>query len=462
MSWSLREKIIFLFLLVIIIASSLTAFWANKNIKGEFSHYLNKRQENYSESLANSLAEIYEQNGSWKGTVAHLVIRSGIRQGYLVRLLDKDKQAVEIINKKGIHHSYMMTRKMYYWHLLERETEQVKVYPILAQGKAVGYLETRLLSGGILAEQNYVFLTTLNQSLFFSTLIAFFLAALVGLFFSIQLTKPLGQLAFVANKIKDGNLSARFAGPTFIQELDSLSLSLNSLADSLEKQEMLRKRLTADVAHELRTPLATLQSHLEAIIDGVWQPSKERMESCHQEVLRLSRLVTSLEQLNQIENDILHVDLEKTKIKYLLETIITNFQCQYEGKGVELQFLCLDNPWLCLDKDKFTQIMVNLLANALKFTPAQGQVIVTAKEEKEKVIIEVKDNGEGIAPFDLPHVFQRLYRGEKSRSRQTGGAGIGLAITKALVQAQNGQISVSSILGEGSIFSLVFPKMREE
>jgi len=455
----LRDKLILSFLIVTVLSIIVTGFLANRSILKQFNSYLEIRQQEYSSDLVKALVEVYEHKGEWNPRMGNLVVRSGLREGYKVRLLDQNKKLIwGSLNGKHKNNLGSLHKKEML-EALGAESYLPKLYPIKSSGEVIGYLEVGYLRRGIFAGQDKAFIQALNKSLNLSAVIGIIFALFMSLFVSSNLSQPISRLVGIAEKIRDGDLAARFQGSTSTKELDNLSQSLNSLGRSLEKQEMLRRRLTADLAHELRTPLATLQSHLEALIDGIWQPTNEKLDSCHQEVVRLSRLVASLEQLNQLEHRVLVANLEELELKPLLQAIITNFAPQYEGKEISLDFICPNNPSVLLDRDKFTQVMINLLSNAWKFTPMGGRVTVEVQKKKDQVTIKVQDTGEGIAPEDLPHIFQRLYRGEKSRSRETGGVGIGLAIAKALVEAQGGRVRVESQLGKGSTFTLLFPRI---
>jgi signal transduction histidine kinase len=233
---------------------------------------------------------------------------------------------------------------------------------------------------------------------------------------------------------------------------------VNELARTLQGQKLLRKRLTADMAHELRTPLATLQSHLEALMDGVWEPDQPRLAGLHDETLRMSRLVSDMEDLARYESGALALARAETDVGELVWRILRNHQPQFDRKGVRLALAVADGPASAsLDADRASQAVINLLSNALKFTPEGGTVEVRVAATESGVEIRVRDTGIGIAAPDLPLVFERLYRADSSRSRSTGGSGIGLSIARAIVEAHGGTISATSEPGKGSEFRLLFP-----
>jgi two-component system, OmpR family, sensor histidine kinase BaeS len=254
-----------------------------------------------------------------------------------------------------------------------------------------------------------------------------------------------------------GNLGARAEFKTVTREIDNLSRSINYLAETLLQQEMLRKRLTSDMAHEIRTPLTTLKTHIEAIMDGIWEPTKDRLESCHEEIERITKLAEGLQNLAKIEQATLVVYKTKFDVSNELMKIVNSFEAMYRNKNLKTNTVIAYGIIANLDKDKFKQIMYNLLSNAYKYSRDAGYVSIRLEKENNFIKIEVEDNGIGIPDKDLPYIFERFYRGDVSRSRETGGAGIGLTITKTLVEAHGGRIDVESVEGKGSIFRLRLP-----
>ena len=252
-------------------------------------------------------------------------------------------------------------------------------------------------------------------------------------------------------------MTARIDEKSSTKEIVELTDSVNSLAQTLGKQEILRKRLTADVAHELRTPLATLQSHVEAFIDGVWVPDQKRLQGFHEEILRLSKLVGELEKLSKYEVENLALSKEQFEISGLIEGIAGNFAGEFKKKNIQLE-LNTEKQSIEADKDKISQVFINLLSNAIKYTPDGGKIEVHVSGLKDMVKVEVRDTGIGIFEEDLPYIFERFYRTDKSRNRATGGAGIGLTIVKSIVEAHKGSITADSMLKRGSVFTVVLPK----
>lgn len=319
-------------------------------------------------------------------------------------------------------------------------------------------LESGGAAGGAAGWSSHLELAVMQAigwTLFGSILIVVPVSILLGK----KLAGPLVRMKYSAEMMSRGHLGVR----TDIQgkdELASLGLALNRLAEQLQEQERLRIAMTENIAHELRTPLTTLKSHLSALRDGIWQPSPERYRVCLDEIGRLIGLVSDLEDLNALESGDFGLSCTTVHVGELLERCAELLSPAYAEKGVGLRTELVDDDLVMqADPDRMRQVLVNLLSNALKATPTGGNVVMSASPANGGVRFIVKDTGAGIAERDLPFLFERFYRGDRSRNRKTGGRGIGLAIVKALVQAHNGEVWAVSgdSVSEGSEFHVVIP-----
>ncbi|GMK41443.1 hypothetical protein PCCS19_44990 [Paenibacillus sp. CCS19] len=297
----------------------------------------------------------------------------------------------------------------------------------------------------------------LVQSVIWTAILGIVLAIVISLFVAQRITAPLIQMKSVAERMAKGELTSRTA-VNGKDELADLGHSLNHLAEQLVLQQQLRKTMTADAAHELRTPLATLKSHMEAMIEGVWEPTPKRLESCFEEIERLRFLVGDLEQLTEVESPNFKLILNEENIHSLVRHHIRANQAAFEKKGVALSFQDQGQVQASIDKMRFGQIVVNLLSNALKFTPAGGRVTVAVTEKHHMVSVSISDTGIGMDNKELAFVFERFYRADKSRDRKSGGSGIGLTIVKKLVEAHKGNIEIHSETGIGTKVEFHFPK----
>ncbi|MPN20802.1 Sensor histidine kinase ResE [bioreactor metagenome] len=242
-----------------------------------------------------------------------------------------------------------------------------------------------------------------------------------------------------------------------IEEMNTLVDSVNNLSSSLRKQEYLRKVLTKDMSHELRTPLTTLQGNLEGMIDGIWESTPERLQSCNEEVIRLYRLVGDLENLARIEEEQVILNNNEINIGELIASILSNFEKKFLDKNIKVHYKPKD-IFIHGDKDKLSQAIINIVSNSEKYTLEGGEVYLSISQEKNKVIIKLRDTGIGIDKEHLPYIFERFYRADESRARATGGSGIGLAITKSIIEAHKGSIEVNSKINEGTEFIMYLPK----
>jgi len=378
----------------------------------------------------------------------------------LIRLKDQDGQ---ILWDAQVHNHGMCSLMLA--NIAERMQSQFDNFQggyteesrtLTVSGEAVGSVDVGFYGPYSYSEVDLAFLKRLNQLLLIAAVLSMAIVAILGLVIARQLTGPITRAIQTTSRIANGHYTDRITEEKGPREIADLTESINGLAESLGRQETLRKQLTNDVAHELRTPLAVLQSHLEAMIDGTWQADQKRLESCHGEVVRISSLVKDLEKLTQIEQGNLSLQKEAFDLQALLMRISLNFQRDFASKNVQLS-IQVDPVIVQIDTDKLGQVFNNLLANALKYTNPGGSVRVYTRVVKHQVAVSIADTGIGIAPEDLVQIFERFYRADKSRTRETGGSGIGLAIVKSIVEAHGGLVTVKSQLGQGSVFQVTLP-----
>ncbi len=302
-----------------------------------------------------------------------------------------------------------------------------------------------------------------NRSLLWAGISAAALGTLLVWLLSRRTLAPLQALGAAARRLGRGDLSQRAetTGPTEIREL---AHSFNVMAEGLEEAERQRRNLTADVAHELRTPLSNIQGYLEAIRDGLVEPSPEAIDTIHSQALHLSRLVEDLRLLAQVEAGALQLQPSPVRVDELLQSSVEAVRPRAEGKEVDLTLEVEPSlPTANLDETRIAQVVGNLLENAITHTPEGGRVSVSARvlrqaqDEREAVEVTIADTGSGISSEDLPRLFDRFYRVDPSRDRSTGGAGLGLTIARRLVEAHGGAIEVESELGQGSRFTVRLP-----
>lgn len=297
----------------------------------------------------------------------------------------------------------------------------------------------------------------LIQSALLTALGTILLAVFVSFYMAKRIAAPLIAMRKVAEEITQGNWNSRISVEGK-DELADLGRALNHLTEELQKQEEYRKNLTSDIAHELRTPLATLKSHIEAMKDGIWKPTPERIHSCYEEIERLIHLVGDLEQLQGLESPGFKLQRKNENIVEIVKQSVKAMETAYFQKEVDLIHDAEGEVIAFVDRYRLTQILMNLLSNALKFTQHGGHVTVNVKDKSDHVLLIVEDTGIGIPSEEIPKVFERFYRVDKSRSRKLGGSGIGLTIVKKLVEAHQGSVCLKSKVGKGTTVYVSIPK----
>jgi len=307
-----------------------------------------------------------------------------------------------------------------------------------------------------------------TEALTIATLAAFVAAVLVSVFVSRQVVAPVREMMLASQRVAEGHYDERVnvtgdIGRDELDELGELALSFNQMAARLERVESMRRQLIGDVAHELRTPLATIKGSMEGLIDGVLPPDAETFQQIHREADRLQRLVDDLQELSRVEAGAYELHRRPVAVSALVADTLARLGRQFEEKDVSLQTdLPDDLPLVLVDQDRIDQVLLNLAGNALQYTPAEGKVRIAAQQQEGEVRIAISDTGIGIPAEHLPYLFTRFYRVDKSRSRAGGGSGIGLTIARYLVEAHGGRLWAESPgPGQGSTFTFTLPVAKE-
>lgn len=321
--------------------------------------------------------------------------------------------------------------------------------------------ETLMMMGdnqALVQDLNESFVRAVNEILLVAAAVALVAAVVISLFVTRRLVGPIQRMKAASERIAAGDYEERVA-VTSEDELGALARSFNQMAQTLAETEERRRRLIGDVAHELRTPLANVRGVMEGLVDGVLPPEPATFHQVEREVSRLQRLVQDLEALSRAEAGQTLLEQEEVDPAQFIGDAAERLRPQFREKGVALAVhVPPDLPPVTVDKWRMTQVMLNLLGNALQYTPAGGGVTVTAGQDGQQLVVRVADTGVGIAADHLPHLFERFYRVDKSRARAGGGSGIGLTITRHLVQAHGGHVwAESEGPGRGSAFTFTLP-----
>ena len=323
-----------------------------------------------------------------------------------------------------------------------------------------GMGNAEMLSDEVVADLNQSFRDTLYRTLFWSSLIAILLASVMSFYVSQRITQPIRQLVQASQHIAEGHYEHNIDLKTS-DEIGDLVQSFNAMAQTLAETETMRQRLIADVSHELKTPLASIKAYMEGLQDGVISATPETYQQIHHEATRLQRLVQDLQELSQVEAGQMTLAMQTCDLKEIAQASVDWLRPQFEEKSIELQLsLPTQAVSVHVDYDRLRQVFLNLLGNALQYTPEQGQVKVHLTTENEFAHIAIQDSGVGLTEADVKHVFDRFYRVDKSRARTSGGSGIGLTIARHIITTFGGKLWAESPgLDQGSTFHFILPRI---
>lgn len=323
-------------------------------------------------------------------------------------------------------------------------------YPFNYKDSKIGTIDVGRPKSIISSIEDKQFLRTINIVFAAAFLFSVIIAILSSSRISKKFLEPIYLIKENAKLIKNEKYKELNEVRTNTYELHDLSVSVKELAEKLEYQAALRKRMTSDIAHELRTPLATIQSHIEAFMDGVWEPNSEKLTIIHDEIFRLTKLIKDLSDLSNVESDEIKLKKSEINLSALMNNIAESFEPLFISKSINFKKEIQSNVKLSGDADRLNQVFTNILSNAYKYTNENGIVRVGLKQLKDVIRVTVEDTGIGIPKEDIKHVFERFYRSDLSRNRGTGGTGIGLTITKAYIEAHDGRIRIESEEGNGT------------
>lgn len=462
---SLNWKLAGALLLVVVVSVGLMAYLINVSTSAEFRQYESQSSQTYVENVASVLGSFYERDRSWTAV-----------DELLPDLLRSTGDRLVVTDDAGL----VVGDTADEW--LGETAVDVGLsggIAIVASGENVGnvYLFSSFSRGGrgfgrgagsqqssVSNEQN--FLDRVNMWLVIVAIMAAALALILGLILVRQILGPVKLLNRGARQVAGGNLAYRVEIGSK-DELGDLGRSFNTMAASLERAEVERRRMIADISHELRTPLTVIEGTVDGIQDGVFEADREHLDAIKEQTALLTRLTADLRDLSMVESGQLKLQLAATDLMDLVRRKILTFAVTAKDKGIELTSdLAQEVPQVEVDPARIEQVLGNLMTNAIRHTPGGGKITVSARVidrdtahgvDASSVVVSVADNGEGISPEHLPHVFERFYRVEESRSRGEGGAGLGLAIARQMVEAHGGTVWAESELGKGSTFHVALP-----
>lgn len=438
----------FLFLFAVSMVALSAAFFLRELMIEDFRDYLDGEMEDRAYRVIANLEGTYEKYSEWKEDIIAEDAIWAFMMGLEIKIKDMNDNVI-MDTEKAINklHPLMQRRIIAISETrASTKTGDFLPYPLFLGGKEIGRLEVKFL----LPEKEFIFIERSNKFLLISLFAVGGSAILFSIFFSRKLTNPIKKLDSAAKAISEGDLKSRveiFGS----DEISRLSETFNKMAQHLEKQESLRKKLITDVAHELRTPISAVRGEVEGMIDGLIPTDKQHLHSLYEEINRLRNILEGIEDLSQAEAGAIWLRKQIIKLRIFLNNIIERFTKLFLDKGISFEIQCDEELSMNADPDRLSQIIVNLLTNAMKATDRDGKIWINAGKKNSEVFVEVGDTGHGIRPEDIPFVFERFYKVSE------GGLGLGLAIAKDLAEAHGGRIEAKSTYGKGASFTVFIP-----
>ena len=443
---SISTKLILAFLSIGIISVAIIALTALWNTRTEFIRFLSDQTQT---DIITELSDYHRANGTWDGVETVLFQNRDLQQpgpgpGRMPFTLTDEKGVVVLSNER-----YQGGEKI-------SQSDLNTGTPITEDGKVIGILvPMRMPFEG--KPREVEFIERINLTLFYGALIGAVIALLLGTFLSRTLTRPIRELTQATHAVSEGDLSQQVPVRSS-DELGELAKAFNKMSAELSRSVNVRRQMTADIAHELRTPLSLILGHAEAVHDGVLQPTRENFEIIREEAVRLEQLVNDLRTLSLADAGELVINLQPVEPARLVQEVASLYRYQTQKKNISLE-LDLASPLSTLEADpgRMTQVLTNILDNALRHTPEGGAIVLSARQRDEQIEITIQDSGPGLPREELERIFERFYRTDSSRQREDGGSGLGLAIAKSIVQAHGGQVSAESEAGRGLKVIITLP-----
>ncbi|AFS79719.1 signal transduction histidine kinase [Gottschalkia acidurici 9a] len=458
MKIKLVNKLIASFSAVIILSITLGVIISNYSIDKNFNDYLKDKKNKKIEILVDTIENDFDiEKGMQYTRDIELLAKS---EGFYINVRDLNGRSIFETSKEYLQN----TEESLLLRYLEKSKERFekdyygeKSYDLVKYDKKVGDVTVGYYSVDNCGIRDLEMKNTIYNILIKTFIITLIIGIIISIFLAKHFSTPLKKMTEATNKIRGGNLKVQLDMKSSTYEINELCNSIDYLVKSLEDKDILRRKLTSDMAHEIRTPLTILQNTMEAFLYGVWEVTNERIESCYDEIIRLSKLVQGLKDIEKLEEVSMKLNFTKFNLNNEIKQLLDLFESQYESKDIKLNFKYKKEVIINSDKDKIRQVLINLLNNSYIYTNKCGEVEITLDETDKNIVISVRDNGIGISSEDIPFIFERFYRTDETRDRKTGGTGIGLTISKAIVETLGGNIKVYSKLGQGSTFITTLP-----
>lgn len=455
----MRRRLFLSSLVIILITLLLSMLSVNLVFQRQFSDYLTHTTEEALEQLPDRLSSSYLSKGGWDPQALNDLAHT-LPLGTEITLQEPSgKTILTLVNpmESMMHNSSGMGMGMgMSYSVQEWKTKTLNVNG--PQGILAIAIVHYPASARILNPADASFVSAIYRSLLLAGSLALLIGILLSYWTSRRLVSPLQRLTKAVHRVGEGHLDEQVPISTK-DEVGQLATAFNDMADNLKKQEYLRKQFTADIAHELRTPLTSIRSYIEAFQDGVLPADAENLTIINEEIERLVALSSDLKDLNVAEIGALKPNFAPINVEALLDKVIYKLYPLIQERGINLEW---EKPKQSIviqgDEHLLTRLFYNVIHNAYKYTQSEGQIGIGIENNTQDVRIRVRDSGMGIPEEDLPFIFERFYRADKSRARETGGTGIGLALVQQITLLHKGTIEVESNLGQGSEFTVILPK----
>jgi len=439
-------------LTVILVAILISLVW-----NYQFDQYLKGNLQRIAQGVAQIAAEAYPAYGGWTIETLSTIPRFGAMSGVAVQITDAHSSLIydDTTNYQSDGSQQAADAGN---HNILRPDGSVMTAPVVVSGVRVGTVRVWAYGeGALLTDRDRQFRSGSLTALTMAALVAVAFASLGGLWFSKRLVRPITEMTETVQALRQGDRSAR-TGFDGDDEIAVLGRTFDEMADAIEADRELERRLTADVAHELRTPLQAIQATVEAMQDGVLPADEERLGIVRDETVRLARLADAILELTRLERGSLPFEMHRIELAGTVRAAVDPYQALVEATDLTLDVDLAPGIYVVADADRLQQAVGNLVGNAARYTPAGGSIRVSVRTDNGCAIVEVSDTGIGIAEEDRAHVFSRFWRADAARASSTGGLGIGLAVTKEIVERHKGTIAVNSRIDSGTRFTIKLPR----
>lgn len=447
---SIRKRLGIIMIFCTVISITISTFFVNIAINNTFNKYIINNQNERNNKIVAYFKDIYLKDKKWTQDSGKELIHEAHMGDYCITLSDNNKKILWAMDPKDLTNNDSEKKGVY----------KSNTFKINVDNKTVGYVIIGQYSPLLLSQSDINFKMSINKSMFLSVLLAVVITIILSLITTRQFAKPIKLASEASVNLSNGDYNTELLESSSISELSKLMKSIEILRKKLENQDGIRRRLVSDISHEIRTPLNILQNNLEAMLDGVFPVNEERLNYINEEVIRFGKLLNNLNSLKEFEQEKVNLKLEKVSLSDVINSVCKEYYIDFSNKSIKLKIDYIKNKEFMVlgDKDKLKQVFINIISNSIKFTKENGNVWISIRNYKDKILVVVEDDGIGIKKEDIPYIFERFYRGDKSREKIKGN-GVGLTVVKNILRLHSAKITVESEVDIGTTFKLYFNKI---